>query len=166
LERGIRYNDADNCYYDFRKKHQDAKSWFRENRSRLSRFDWSKLYDHIAWRSCGYGVRPSFTIACIFGSILGFASLYRIFDGITKSSPPEITMNALNNSTLLFAYAPSGASPSSLECLYFSTVSFAGGTPVGLSPVGDWKYAVMFESVLGYLFLALFIVVLARKLIR
>jgi len=37
---------------------------------------------------------------------------------------------------------------------------------VGLLPVGSWKYAVMFESVLGYLLLALFIVVLARKLIR
>ncbi|MFZ7131304.1 MAG: hypothetical protein ACOWWR_02995 [Eubacteriales bacterium] len=34
------------------------------------------------------------------------------------------------------------------------------------STVGAWKYAVMFESVLGYLLLALFIVILARKLIR
>lgn len=61
---------------------------------------------------------------------------------------------------------PSETLPSSLECLYFSALSFAVGTPAGLSPVGGWKYAVMFENLLGYLFLALFIVVLARKLIR
>ncbi|MGB3944714.1 MAG: hypothetical protein WBK88_07980, partial [Methanothrix sp.] len=116
--------------------------------------------------SCGYGVRPSFTLAWIFGSILGFAALYRIFDGISKSSPAEITMTALNNSTLLFTSAIAETSPSFWECLYFSAHSFAGGTPVDLSPVGAWKYAAMFETVLGYLFLALFIVVLARKLIR
>jgi hypothetical protein len=40
------------------------------------------------------------------------------------------------------------------------------GDIVGLAPIGGWKYAVMFESILGYLFLALFTVVLARKLIR
>jgi len=37
---------------------------------------------------------------------------------------------------------------------------------VGLTPICIWKYAVMFEGVLGYLFLALFIVVLVRKLVR
>ena len=75
-------------------------------------------------------------------------------------------MISLNNSTLLFTFVPSETSPSFLECLYFSALSFVGGAPVGPSPVGGWKYAVMFESVLGYLLLALFIVVLARKLIR
>jgi len=158
-------DDSDNCYYEHRKISQKEKNWYETETSWLHRFNWSKLYDHVAWRSCGYGVRPSFTLAWIFGSILGFASFYRIFDGITKSSPPEIAMSALNNSTLLFTFAPSGTSPSIRDCLYFSALSFAGGTPAGLSPVGIWKYAVMFESVLGYLFLALFIVVLA-KLIR
>jgi len=67
---------------------------------------------------------------------------------------------------MLYTFSPSGTLPSFWECLYFSAVSLAGGTPVGLSPVGVWKYAVMFESVLGYLLLAPFIVVLARKLIR
>jgi uncharacterized protein YjbI with pentapeptide repeats len=161
-----RFDDADNCYYQYRRMSQNEKPWYEKKKKWLHRINWSKLYDHVAWRSCGYGVRPSFTLAWIFGSILGFASLYRIFDGITKSSPPEITMNALNNSTLLFTFASSEISPSFWECLYFSAVSLAGGTPVGLTPVGVWKYAVMFENVLGYLFLALFVVVLARKLIR
>jgi hypothetical protein len=41
-----------------------------------------------------------------------------------------------------------------------------GGTPEGLSAVGYWKLLAIFENLLGYLLLALFIVVLARKLIR
>jgi len=161
-----RFDDADNCYYQYRKISQNKKSWFSKNKCWLNRFSCSKLYDHFSWLSCGYGLRPSFTFAWIFGLIFGFSLLYDFLGGITKSSSPEITMNVLNNSTLLFTFAPSGTSPSFWECLYFSALSFAGGTPAGLSPVGGWKYAVMFESVLGYLFLALFIVVLARKLIR
>jgi hypothetical protein len=51
-------------------------------------------------------------------------------------------------------------------CLYFSFTALTGGTPDGLHPVGLCKYAVMIEGVLGYLFLALFVVVLARKIIR
>jgi hypothetical protein len=80
--------------------------------------------------------------------------------------PSQIAVISLNNSTLLYTFSPSETSPSFRECLYFSAISLTGSTPVGLSPVGAWKYAVMFEGVLGYLFLALFIVVLARKLIR
>jgi len=75
-------------------------------------------------------------------------------------------MISLNNSTLLFTFISSEISPSFWECLYFSALSFVGGTPLGLAPIGGWKYAVMAESVLGYLLLAPFIVVLARKLIR
>jgi len=60
----------------------------------------------------------------------------------------------------------SGASPSWGECLYFSFTALTGGTPDGLHPVGLCNYAVMIEGVLGYLFLALFVVVLARKIIR
>ncbi|HPJ30333.1 MAG TPA: pentapeptide repeat-containing protein [Methanothrix sp.] len=161
-----RFDDADNCYYKFRLISQGQKHWYDPKKSWLYRFNWSKLYDHVAWRSCGYGIRPIFTLAWIFGSIFGFTVLYRILGGITKSSTPEITMTALNNSTLLFLSATSKTSPTFWECLYFSALSFIGGTPVGHSTVGAWKYAVMFESVLGYLFLALFVVVLARKLIR
>ncbi|UEC43206.1 MAG: hypothetical protein METHAR1v1_1210004 [Methanothrix sp.] len=56
--------------------------------------------------------------------------------------------------------------PSFWECLYFSAVSFLGGTPAGLYAVGNWNLLAIFENLLGYLLLALFIVVLARKLIR
>lgn len=50
--------------------------------------------------------------------------------------------------------------------MYLSAMIFTGQTPTNFQPIDAWKLVVMFESVLGYLLLALFIVVLARKLIR
>lgn len=160
------FEDADECYYKYRQISQSKKHWYEKKKNWLHRFNLSKLYDYISWGSFGYGVRLRFPLSWIFVSILGFAAIYQRFDGIMKSSTPEITMNALNNSTILFTPVPSETSPSFWDCLYFSALSFVGGMPAGLSPVGGWKYAVMFERVLGYLFFALFVVVLARKLVR
>ena len=104
-------------------------------------------------------------------SVLSFTLLYKLlpqsFGGIAESGPSAVTMEAVNNSILLFTFgAGDGAvSPSWGECLYFSFTALTGGTPDGLHPVGLAKYAVMLEGVLGYLFLALFVVVLARKII-
>jgi len=150
------FEDADNCYYKYRKINQSENRPF-----------WSKRYDHIAWRSCGYGVRPSFTIAWILGLIPIFALFYWWRCGIARSASPEIAMKLLDKSTFLFTFAPGKEDALSFwECLYFSAMALTGRVPEGLHPIGAWKYAVMLESVLGYLFLALFIVVLARKMIR
>jgi len=105
-------------------------------------------------------------------SFLGFTLLYKLlprsYGEIAASGPSTVTMEAVNNSTLLFTFGSGDGviSPSWGECLYFSFTALTGGTPDGLHPVGLVKYAVMVESVLGYLFLALFVVVLARKIIR
>jgi len=63
------FEDADDCYYEYRK----AK--MIEN----GRPYWSKLYDYVALLSCGYGVRPNFTIVCILGTILGLTQLTEDF---------------------------------------------------------------------------------------
>ena len=118
------FEDADNCYYKYRKISQSENLPF-----------WSKLYDHIAWLSCGYGVRPGYTLGWILVAMYIFWVIFL------------------------------GCSQSIFEAIYFSSVSLTGSSPSDL-PIGAWKYAVMAESVLGYLFLALFIVVLARKMIR
>jgi len=70
----VRFNDADDCYYDFRKRHQDTKNWSIENTSRISRFNWSKLYDWIGLRSCGYGTKLSFSF--IWVVIFAVITLY------------------------------------------------------------------------------------------
>lgn len=197
-----RFNDADDCYYAYRKESQTQKKWYSE-KSRLidflirgynwisttikriskyfswinkyppftwiHRFNWSKLLDWIGFVSCGYGVRIQPIILWVLGSVLGFAFLYKhLPQGIAESGPSTVTMEAVNNSTLLFTFSSGdgAVSPSWGECLYFSFTALTGGTPDGLHPVGLCKYAVMVEGVLGYLFLALFVVVLARKIIR
>ncbi len=138
----------------------------------IHRFNWSKLLDWIGFVSCGYGVRIQPIILWVFGSVLGFTLLYKLlpqrYGAIAESGPSTVTMEAVNNSTLLFTFSSGdgAVSPSWGECLYFSFTALTGGTPDGLHPVGLCKYAVMFEGVLGYLFLALFVVVLARKIIR
>ncbi len=138
----------------------------------IHRFNWSKLLDWVGFVSCGYGVRIQPIILWVLGSVLSFTLLYKLlpqsYGGIAASGPSTVTIEVVNNSThLLTLSSGDGAvSPSWGECLYFSFTALTGGTPDGLHPVGLVKYAVMVESVLGYLFLALFVVVLARKIIR
>lgn len=45
------FEDADNCYYQYR-------DWKRKERDP----GWSKIFDYLAWLSCGYGVRWQYTI--------------------------------------------------------------------------------------------------------
>ena len=199
------FNDADDCYYQYRKKSQARKKWYdEENRfinflvhfyiwisakimrifkclswinnyppfTWIHRFNWPKLLDWIGFVSCGYGVRLGPIFLWVLGSVLGFTLLYKLlpesYGGIAASGPSTVTIEVVNNSTHLLTLSSGDGviSPSWGECLYFSFTALTGGTPDGLHPVGLVKYAVMVESVLGYLFLALFVVVLARKIIR
>lgn len=181
------FEDADQCYYDYRKLAQSRKgdwypidsnrlidkfitkliaAWLElyshfeiviEDLNRFSQlyplnriywFNWSKLIDNVSWISCGYGVKVERIILWILGSILIFASLYRISNVIVKTGSP------ITNGT------------SFLDCLYFSTMTLTGQIPASMYAPGAWMYMVAIEKLLGYLFLALFVVVLARKLIR
>jgi len=45
------FDDADDCYYQYRKIGQDMQPW-----------GWARFSDIISWLSCGYGVRVSYTI--------------------------------------------------------------------------------------------------------
>jgi hypothetical protein len=116
--------------------------------NRIYWFNWSKLTDHIGWISCGYGVKVKRIILWIFGSILIFASLYRLLNVIVKTE------------------GPIDSSASFIDCLYFSTMALTGQIPGNMHALGAWMYVTTIERLLGYLFLALFVVVLARKLIR
>ena len=124
------FEDADDCYYQYRDLSRNLNNKINKN-GKIK----TKLYDTISLISCGYGVRPGYTLAWILIFIYIFWVIFL------------------------------GCSGSILESVYFSIASLIGATPDGL-PAGAWKYAVVAEGLFGYLFLALFIVVLARKLIR
>jgi uncharacterized protein YjbI with pentapeptide repeats len=126
--------------------------------NKFYRFNWSKLADHISWISCGYGVKVERLILWIFGSIFIFASLYRFFNGIAKvDSTGVVLVNNVNHVT---------NTASLIDCLYFSAMALTGQMPEGLHAFGICMYVATIERLFGYLVLALFVVVLARKLIR
>jgi hypothetical protein len=81
-----------------------------------------------------------------------------MFNGIAKvDSLGVVLINNVNHVTI---------TASSIDCLYFSAMALTGQMPEGLHALGIWMYIATIERLFGYLFLALFVVVLARKLIR
>jgi hypothetical protein len=74
----------------------------------LIKINWSKILDGMAWISCGYGVRPRYTVflSCIL--IILFALLFWMGDGIVVEplngdipsiAPPKKTSTSLTIST-------------------------------------------------------------------
>ena len=123
------FEDADDCYYQYREL-------VRNNPLSSGQSFWSKIYDNISWFSCGYGVRPDYTI-WIMVIIIYLSGI--VFLGIDKSL---------------------------LECYYISIMTFVGFSSNNIQLVGYFKLIELILAVSGYLFLALFVVVLARRMIR
>ncbi len=73
------FEDADRCYYDYRKWRQGRKNWFY----------WSKYIDVLALLTCGYGVRPGYTLAWSFVLIPLFGIAFWAGNGIYKITAPH-----------------------------------------------------------------------------
>jgi hypothetical protein len=120
----------------------------------LIKINWSKILDGMAWISCGYGVRPRYTVflSCIL--IILFALLFWMGDGIV--------VEPLNGDI------PSIAPQENLDFLdniYFSAMVFTAKTQVKWYPVGVFRYLATIKSILGWLLLAPFLVTLGRTMI-
>lgn len=133
------FGDADDCEYQYRKKSQDRKTLYDHEKG----WDWSKFLDIISWISCGYGIRPLHTVFSMSGVVF-ITSI--IFLGYFNSM---------------------------FESFYFSLMTFTGGLMMftggepGIMTPDRWlRTLAMIEAILGYLLMALFVVVLARKFIR
>ena len=138
--------DEDDCYYQYRGLNQEKKQW-----------GWSKAIDLLAWLSCGYGVRPGYAVAWSLLTILAFALVFWRGDGIRRSAKP------LNEA------AEEDSIPERVtlrNALFFSTMVFLSQGPIDFLPVGRHRYIVIFEGILGWLLLALFLVTLGRVMIR
>jgi hypothetical protein len=148
------FEDADDCYYDYRRMSQSSKTLV-VRAGREMKINWSKLLDGLAWISCGYGVRPRYTVFLSGVFIILFAFLFWAGNGILveplNGSGPSIGLQ--ENLTFL-------------DNLYFSAMVFTAKTQVKWWPVGIYRYLATVESVLGWLLLALFLVTLGRTMIR
>lgn len=183
------FEDADSCYYKYRSLAQKDKKWYSStnkyidfivgicneiesywnivNQDLISlcstyrpftwiyRFNWSKLSDQISRISCGYGVKLLPIILWLIGLPLIFALFYYIFGGFIIIAGSENAIETTNSTNI-----------SLFESVYFSLMNMIGKPPIGFNPIGGWKYIIMMESLLGYILLALFVVVLIKKLIR
>jgi uncharacterized protein YjbI with pentapeptide repeats len=137
--------DEDDCYYEYRRINQAERGW-----------GWMKLIDIAAWLSCGYGVRPGYAVIWSLATIVVFALIFWIGDGIRRSSRP-------------FQGAESDPVPERTtlrNALFFSTMIFLSQGPIDFLPVGRHRYYVIMEGILGWLLLALFLVTLGRVMIR
>ena len=143
------FDDADDCYYQYRRIGQDMEPW-----------GWAKISDIVSWVSCGYGVRVSYTAFCCLFTILLFGLIFWAGKGMNKF---EIEGMELPGKPSL---RPSKR-VSLTDALYFSIAMFTTSqAPVNTYPVGFYRHLAMMEGILGWFFLGLFVVVLSGVLIR
>jgi uncharacterized protein YjbI with pentapeptide repeats len=135
------FEDQDNCYYQYRKKKQALSHKF-----------FPKLFDYLAWVSCGYGVRPSHTILLSLAIILLFAGIFWTGGAL---QPDSANVHSLTK-----------ASVSQSDAFYFSSMEFLGKTPQNFSIIEGYEALTVIETLLGWLLMALFLVTLSRVMLR
>lgn len=143
------FDDSDDCYFQYRMLTQSQEPW-----------GWTKIIDIISWLSCGYGVRVSYvTFWCIF-TIFFFGFIYWAGNGMRRfelsgREVPTDGERIHEDRTPL------------TDAIYFSTAMFTTSqAPYYNYPVGFYRHLAMFEGILGWFFLGLFVVVLSGVLIR
>lgn len=157
-----RYKDADNIYYNSRKKSMDKES------SSLS-----KITDFLSWITCGFGTKLEFTVLWIIGIICFFALVYRIryttsvIVGVkNKIEPDRVYYTEYGIYRSSEEDKTEKSEVSFLECLCFSINTFTRlGTPNWHPSTKLW-YAVTIEGILGWVMLAIFLATLMHSLIR
>ena len=109
------------------------------------------IFDILLKFITGYGERPLNILLWWTGIISGCAFIYYFFNGIYNGISCNIT----------------SYSPNFLEALYFSIVTFTTLGFGDLAPKsGFFQLFASFEALLGAIFMALFIFVFVRKMIR
>ncbi len=157
-------DDADDCYYQYRRITQSMEPW-----------GLAKLIDVISWLSCGYGVRPSYTIFWSMFLIFIFGILFWAGNGVREIEWEYLSDEPVDSDTK--QEEPDSEEKEEMEeapkerlsfadALYFSAMSFTAQSPPSLYPVGIYKHIGMIEGILGWFLLGLFVVVLSGMLIR
>jgi uncharacterized protein YjbI with pentapeptide repeats len=172
--RGL-FEDADDCYYTYRcEKHKNEK---KKLYSKEKELDWSLIEDYIAYYTCGYGVRPIYTLLLGSALITFYAVLYWLNFVFGSSwelqdiaySPTDSPI-ILNNNPFQIYYIHHNYGTNiiyeSFHAIYLSSVVFLSQLPNNYYVNDFWKLIILSERICGWLIMALFIVVLARKLIR
>lgn len=145
------FEDADDCYYDYRREAQLRKP-----------FGWGKIIDYLAWITCGYGVRPSYSFLWSIVLILVFGAVFYLGGGVYKQTTVVDQNPERLKEQLVFERKPLTLH----ESIYFSALIYLYAGPVEFKPSGIYRYLVILEGILGWFFLSLFLVSLGRVMIR
>jgi uncharacterized protein YjbI with pentapeptide repeats len=136
------FEDQDECYYQYRREKQA-----RSHRS------FQRLFDRLAWVSCGYGVRPSHTILLSLAIILIFTGIFWAGEALQPDGGDD-------------GQRKDGIAVSLNDAFYFSSMQFMGKTPQNLSINEGFEFVTVMETLLGWLLMALFLVTLSRVMLR
>jgi hypothetical protein len=149
--------DANNIYYDYRNEVLAEKSWGMP----------SKWFDFICLITCGYGLKPQFTL--IFGGILIiiFSFFYRLGPKIYLNCENKIPIGFKLQGSLI--YRPKGVTEDNSkvtfwDALYFSIIRFtnAGSTEWNTKD-RIWSTC---EGLLGWTMLGIFMATLTNVMIN
>jgi hypothetical protein len=169
------FDDEDQCYFMHREQSRSKKPCKS-----------SQFLDYVSLYSCGYGIEPKYALLASLKIILGFSVLFfakftfwksLLGDAlITKPELPNSTIALLSNNDsflvtdniinqidylLVLDYVIKF-----FNAIYFSAIIFLSQIPNDLYISGIWRFVVVFERISGWMLMALFIVVLTKKLIR
>lgn len=146
------YEDADNCFYQYRKHKQES-----------SGLGWSKFIDSTAWVTCGYGVRPEFIIYWSIFLIIIFGCLFYWVEAITQG-----TDHRRYKFVLLPDHSKKVRNSTIWDALYYSTSVFFGIHSVAghWRTIGRWKYVSMLEDIVGWVFIMVLVITLGHIMIR
>ncbi|NYT02298.1 MAG: hypothetical protein GKC10_06060, partial [Methanosarcinales archaeon] len=138
-----RFEDANGCYYQYRQQRMEQRSWE----------DINKYLDILGWLTCGFGVRPDYTIISIVSMIVVFGGLYWRMDIFRDISPSIQSIDHKGDRTRL------------IDALFFSTVLFFTMPPPIICISQRSRYLILVEDILGWLLMTLFIVTLVNVMI-
>jgi len=176
------FEDADDVYFLYRKHCQAENPWIslHEESPWIS---FPKVGDIFMWLSCGYGVKPSYTVGSSIFVILLFSIIYLLEDacsiglkkcfgrrfselsGIISRFRISKGENILNFSSTVF-YLKGLFHWRGWDAFYFSIASFTNSNYEDWKPQKYSRKISVFEGFIGNLFIALFIVTMVNVLLR
>ena len=161
-EKNKEYNKAKEVYRNLKNYFKQeglydvsGKYYYRErlmetkcNREEKKYLHW--IFDMLLKFITGYGEKPQNILMWWFGIIFGYAFIYDVLNGIYNR----------------IAYNIASYNPNFFEALYFSIVTFTTLGFGDFAPKPLFQLFASLEALLGAIFMALFIFVFARKMIR
>jgi len=130
------FEDADDCYYQYRSESQNLKGW-----------GLSRISDMLACVTCGYGVRPLNPVLCSLALIIVCTGI--LWRGNGLRNPGH-----MDRRTELF------------DAMYYTLAVFFTIPLPDLKPQGRFRYMAVLERAISWTLFALLIATLGKVMIR